>query len=73
MFDTDVSIVVRVDVMVDIWIDVLTCTVISVLTDIGVLADVNANMWAAMMAVLELIILPSSLEELLLFCWTAFR
>ena len=60
VFDTDVSIVVRVDVLID------------VVPFIGFAADVDANMWVTVIAVLKLITLPASFEALLLFSRTPF-
>ena len=73
VFSTDVVIVVRVDVMVGLLIDVSARTGNGDVPDIGVSADVDENMWVTMIAVLELRTLLAPLEELLLFCWTAFR
>ena len=71
-FDTEASIVVRVDVVVDILIDLLTRTATGVVPDIGDTADLDANTCVAVIAVLKLIILPASLEDLLLFRWMTF-
>ena len=67
MIGTDASIVVRVDVMVDALIDALPRTVNDVVPAIGVTADLDASMRVTAMYVLDVIILPASLEELLLF------
>jgi hypothetical protein len=67
---------IRVDMLTEVCMTVVVVAVITlegVAPDIGVSADVDANMWVTMIAVLELITLPVPLEELLLFCWTAFR
>ena len=70
--DADASIVMRVDVMADDLIGTLTRTVNGVVLDVGVSADVDADMWVTVIAVLEFIALLSSLEGLLLFSWTEF-
>ena len=64
VFDAGVSLVARIDVMVDILIDAL---VNCVMRDIGCSADVDANARVTMIAVLEFITLPVLLEGLLLF------
>lgn len=48
--------------------DMLVCTVNGVVPEIVFLADVDADMWVIVMAVLDFITLSVSLEELLLFC-----
>ena len=55
MFDTRISIVVWVDVTVNVLIDALVRTVNGVVSDIGILADLDANIWVLVMAVLYLI------------------
>ena len=71
--DADASIVMRVDVMADDLIGTLTRTVNGVVLDVGVSADVDADMWVTVIAVLEFIALLLSLEGLLLFSRTACR
>ena len=70
--DADASIVMRVDVMADDLIGTLTRTVNGVVLDVGVSADVDADMWVTVIAVLKLITLPASFEALLLFSRTPF-
>ena len=67
VFDTEASIVARVDVMGDDLIDSLTRTTNDAVPDIGVLSSVDTNTWVSMIAVLEFITLPVLLEGLLLF------
>ena len=71
-FDTDESIVVRVGEMEDDLIDALTREANEVVPDIGVSADLDANTWAAVMPASEFLTWPTSLEEPLLYFWTAF-
>ena len=42
-------------------------------SDLSLTANVDASAWVTLMAVLKSTILLSPLEELLLFCWIAFR
>ena len=72
MFNIDVSSLMRVEVMVDILIAALVRTVINVVPEINIWADVDANMWVTVMPVLDFTILPTSLERLLMFSCTAF-
>ena len=60
------------DVMIDDLIDAWTRKVNGVVPDIEFSADVDADM-LIMIAVLDFTALSPSLEELLLFSWTAFR
>ena len=53
VFDTDVFIVVRADVMVKGTIDAFSRRVNGAVPDIGISADVNTNMWATVMADLK--------------------
>ena len=53
VFGTDISTVAWVEVMADVFIDVLARTVTGVVPDITVSADVNASTWLTMVAVLE--------------------
>ena len=54
-------------------IDALPRTANGIMPDIGVTADADANMWVPAMTVLESVILPASLADMLLFSRTAFR
>ena len=67
VFGTDGSFIVRVDISVDAFVRAVS----GVVPDVGISADVDANTWEPVMAVLEFITLSASLEELLLFCRTA--
>ena len=42
-------------------------------SDLSLTANVDASAWVTLMAVLKSTIFLSPLEELLLFCWIAFR
>ena len=67
VFDTEASIVVRVDVMGDDLIDSLPRTVTDVVPDIVVSAGVDANIWVSVMYFLvEFVTLPPLSEEMLL-------
>ena len=64
---TDASIIIRVDAVVDDFIEVLVGTVKDVVSEIAISADVNSTIWSTMMAVSEFITVTATLEELLLF------
>ena len=65
--------VVRVDVKADVLIDVIASTVNGIVTNIGAVADLNANKWEREVPVLDPMALRSSSRELLLSCWTPNR
>ena len=67
MLGADVSVAVWVEVMVELCSETLLHKLKRVLPDVGILVDVDANIWLILMLVLKFMILPSSLEELLLF------
>ena len=53
VFESDVSVVVRIDVIFELGSDTLAITLIAVVTDIGVLIDAYANMWVTLTPVLD--------------------
>ena len=72
---TEVSVtdVARIGMVLDIFIDISVRTVNGFASNIGVSADVDANVWVTVMCVWEFTTLLPSLESSSLFCWTAFR
>ena len=66
-FDMKMSLGVRVGVIGDVWIEVLAYTAIGVVPNIDMLADTDADIWPALMAVLDFISSPALLEWSLLF------
>ena len=69
VFVTDLLTVLRVNVS----IGVLVRTATDVMSDMVVTADADENMWITLLAVLEIMILSTASEELLLFWWITFR
>ena len=61
-------VAVLIVVMVDFLIGALARTLNDALPDIGVSADVDANMWVTVMPVFEFITLPISLEKIAFRC-----
>ena len=51
MLGTDVSVALRVDAVVELWSDALRRTLNGVAPDVGILADVDANIWFILMPV----------------------
>ena len=72
VFDTDTSIIVRVDVVVNVLIVAMARTCKVVAANIGVTTDSDANIWLAVMFALEYAASRASFEESLLFLWTGF-
>ena len=73
MFDTNVFIEVRVDMVVGTCIDLSACPLNGGVPDIDIPTDVIANICETMMAVPEFVKLSASLEDLLLCCRTSCR
>ena len=71
--NNDVPIVVGIDVMIHVLVGVLACTYKGAVSDTCIPGDVGASIWETVMAALKFETLPTSFDELLLFCWTSFR